>query len=137
MSCDDWTSFFGRLDLDPGQTDTALSEGNIDYCQAPPLSTFDGGGAVDLSRILGSLGPRYRESPPDMVVMDDVNLMLDLRSEEGAVSSMFALLYALKARFREIILFSNPLRSDLELEYMTHMRDFLVVHAPIPPRQAA
>lgn len=124
MSCDDWTTFRNRLDA-------ILPSGGIEYLQVSPLMG-DGSAGVDLSRVMGRLGPKSEKRRFDLVLVDDVDLIIDLRSEETAVASMFALLYALKARFDEIVLFSNPLRTQWELEYLNGMRDFLRIHAPSP-----
>lgn len=123
MSCDDWTTFKSRIDA-------VIGSDEIEYLQVTPSD-----GVSDLSRVLGSLVPRVRNRAFDLVLVDDVDMILDLRSEESAVASMFALLYALKARFNEIILFANPVQSEYELDYLTGMRDFLRIHAPVAAGQ--
>ncbi len=130
LSCDDARTFLGRIDLP--QTNE-----QIEYLQVAPLLGVSDSNGTDLSRIMGPLGVKSRTHAFDQVLVDDVDLIIDLRSEEAAVASMFALVYALKARFSQIALFSNPLRSDLELEYLTGMRDFLVIHAPAPHQNVA
>src|SRR5262249_22608852 len=112
LSCDDHMTFLRRVELD---THASL----IDYLQVSPLlgtpNTVTG---TDLSRIMGPLGGKMGSSGLEYggVLVDDVDLIIDLRSEESAVASMYALVYALKARFKEIFLFTNPLRSGWELE---------------------
>ena len=130
MSCDDAATFLGRIEVAAGNE-------QIEYMQVAPLLGAPDSNGTDLSRIMGPLGVKSRSHAFDQVIVDDVDLIIDLRSEEAAVASMFALLYALKARFNQIALFSNPLRSDLELEYLTGMRDFLVIHSPLHHQNVA
>ncbi|MBI3557540.1 MAG: hypothetical protein HY074_14855 [Deltaproteobacteria bacterium] len=128
MSCDDAGTFWGRIDL-------AEKNDQLEYMKVAPLLGAADSNGTDLSRIMGPLGVKSRNHVFDQVVVDDVDLIIDLRSEEAAVASMFTLLYALKARFNHIGLFSNPLRSDVELEYLTRMCDFLTIHGPSPQHQ--
>jgi hypothetical protein len=129
MSCDEESTFFRRVDVAPSPV--------LEYMQVAPLLGAVESHGTDLSRIMGRLGAKSREHDFHQVVVDDVDLVIDLRSEEAAVASMFALLYALKARFNEIVLFANPLRSELELDYLLGMRDFLVIHAPLEQQKVA
>ncbi|MBI3542910.1 MAG: hypothetical protein HY075_06520 [Deltaproteobacteria bacterium] len=135
LSCEDEVTFFSRIEVPAGEP--------LEYLQVASLLGADGPNATDLSRIMGNLGgklaPDKRHAPGrfEQVLVDDVDLIIDLRSEEGAVASMFALLYALKARFPKILLFSNPLQNDHALEYFAGMRDFLELHAPPGEQNAA
>lgn len=138
MSCDDYATFFSRIDIAMEQSSEALSMGLLDYLQVAPLLGAADNNGTDLSRIMGPLGGRLHANGGrvyDQVLVDDVDLIIDLRSEESAVASMYALIYALKARFKDIVLFSNPLRSEWELEYLSGMRDFLIVHGTIATPQ--
>jgi hypothetical protein len=124
LSCDDWTTFLGRIDLAATQVNEALMGGQMEYLQ------FSTGGS-DLSRTLGELGPISRGKGTDLVIVDDVDLIIDLSSSHSAAASLFALIYALHLKFQEITLFSNPLRSGNERVYLEQMHDFIAVHGAI------
>lgn len=136
LSCDTWTTFFGRIDVARDQINEALVRGQIDYMQVSPLLNAHDGSGMDLSRILGQIGLIYKEKAIDQVIVDDVDLMIDLGSAEAVVASMYALLYALKSRFKDIALFSNPLRSARETEFLLQLHDSLAIHY-IPHQVAA
>jgi hypothetical protein len=135
LSCDNWTTFFGRLDVSQAMLNEALSTGWMEYVQVSPQ--YEGRLGTDLSRVLGEISQRFQDKHLRKVIMDDVDLMLDLGSPEALKASVFALLYALGARFDEILLFSNPLRSDAALDFFSKSGDFLTVHLPSTRQQSA
>ena len=132
LSCEYATTFFGRLDLDKVQVDRAISEGQLEFMQVSPLQQ-----GMDLSRVLGEIGLRYKANKIDQVVVDDVDLMVDMASSDATVASLFALLYALKARFSEITFFSNPLNSEAQIRNFASAQEFLAVHLPAHLNNAA
>jgi hypothetical protein len=145
LACDDWTTFFNRVDLDHDSADQALAQHQMEYLQVKPVvdrAAVAGSRGTDLSRILGQLGsgsaglPRMENNPRDRVVVDDVDLMIDLQSPETATASTFALVYALKSRFKDIILFSNPIPTDQALNTLKGVREFLVLHSSLPQNAA-
>lgn len=133
LSCDDWTTFFGRIDVDRAQADQALAAGQVEYMQVAAPGTV---GGKDLSRTLGEIGLKHHEEVVDQIIIDDVDLMIDMSSAHATNASLFALLYALKSRCREIILFANPARSENEMRYLLQMEDHLVVHSPVQANAA-
>ena len=126
LSCDDWTTFFGRVDIDRQQLDEALQNGQMEYTPVESISRRSGG--PDLSDVFGKMGPRFQREPIDQIILDDVDMMIDLSSAHAASASMFALLYALRNKCREIILFSNPMSSEQQLRYLLQMEGHLAVH---------
>lgn len=136
LSCDDWTTFFGRIDVAREQANQALETGQVEYMQVTPHTQGRMGGGKDLSRILGEIGQKFHEQVIDQVIVDDVDMMIDLSSAHSTNASLFALLYALRNRFKEMILFSNPVRSDAEMRYLMQMEDHLVVHSPVQQNAA-
>lgn len=130
LSCDDWTTFFGRLDIGREQVDEALQNGQMEYVSVGSVSRGANGHGPDLSEIFGRIGPRFKGEPIDQIILDDVDMMVDLSSPHATTASMFALLYALRNKCRQTILFSNPVKSEQQLRYFMQMEGHLAVHSP-------
>lgn len=136
LSCDDWTTFFGRLDIAVEQVDEALLSGQLEYLQLNSAIMTNDGKAPDFSRVFGEIGllsPRSGHGP-ELVVVDDVDLIVDLAGggHESVSASLFTLVYALRSRFREIVLFANPPHTDEQRRSLEQLAEHLVIHSLAP-----
>ncbi|MEW6056669.1 MAG: hypothetical protein AB1540_08640 [Bdellovibrionota bacterium] len=128
LSCDSWTTFFSRLDLDSAQVNAAMASGRMEYIQVLPLS--------DVTATLAGINLKFQGRGIAQVIVDDIDLIVDLGNSETAIPSLFAMVYALKSRFSEILLFSNPLPSQNKVRYLAQMADVLTVHPAVQQNAA-